>query len=118
MVGPNNQNSEIIVEKTIQKLRKSYTYNDLVKAKSYISAIPTPSRDILKLEAELLFLLAKKAKKDGRISEATKFGEKAIEIYEEINVRTLNDAAPFLWWLLPEYMHENIVKRDIFDEEF
>jgi len=39
-----------------------------------------------------------------------RYAEKSIELYEKCNIKSLEDSIPILSELLPDYMHEGVVK--------
>ncbi len=68
-----------------------------------------------KLLAEVSFLLAKECLKNGDRLNARKYADESIELYSDLNIKTLDAAVPELSNLLPEIMHEGVVRENLSD---
>ena len=66
-----------------------------------------------KLLAELSFLIAKEYLKIGNQAEAARYAEESLDFYGDIKIETLDDSVPILSKILPEKMHEGIVKDSL-----
>ena len=70
------------------------------------------NNDIKKLLAELHFLAYRKLLQTDPETALT-HAKKSIDMYKKLNINTLEESVPILWWLLPSYMHEGVVKYHI-----
>jgi len=69
-----------------------------------------------KLLAEICFLLAKSniTNRDSTV-EGRKLAEESISLYNELNLTTKDECLPILSKLLPDFMHEGVVKSRLID---
>jgi len=70
-----------------------------------------------KLLAEMCFLIATEYKKRGEYRKVREYAKLSIDLYKECNISTLEDSVPILSELLPDYMHEGVVKSRLLAEE-
>jgi len=64
-----------------------------------------------KMLAEICFLLAEsKISKGDSTGEGHKLAEESIRIYQELNLKTKDECLPILSKILPDLMHEGVVK--------
>jgi hypothetical protein len=102
---------ELVVSNVIQMLREDSTLETLLKAYNLISRVSKHDRNVEKLRAELCFLIAREYSRTGEWKKSRKFAEESVAIYRRLKVDTLESAIPILDWLLPDYMHEGVVKK-------
>lgn len=87
------------------------------------NTLDTPAHK--KLLAEVCFLLATKlqSKGDADRKEGANLARQAMELYSQLQIETLEDAAPGFWQHLPDIMHDGVVRNRLaqllqeFDEE-
>jgi hypothetical protein len=70
---------------------------------------------LVKLLAEVCFLIAKNYLSQGNSEMARQYAEESIQLYERLGVQSLETATPELARYLPEIMHEGVVRRSIFE---
>jgi hypothetical protein len=78
-------------------------------------------RDTLlkKLLAEICYLIAMEYKRSGDYEKVHEYAQISIDLYKECNISTLEDSVPILSesLLLPDYMHEGVVKTRLLAED-
>ncbi len=104
--GPNDTLARVIAI-----LRVHTTEDALSECRSMITDLldATSDPNLLKLLAEVDYLLAREKKRQGDIESAKEYANEAIALYNTLNINDLYDCAPVLWWLLPDCMHAGIV---------
>jgi len=69
--------------------------------------------------AEVAYVIAVISKRQGDFARAKQFAKESIQLFESVNIQTLEEAAARYLELngvfLPHYIHENVV-RDIFKD--
>ncbi|MGB8217708.1 MAG: hypothetical protein WCE94_10455 [Candidatus Methanoperedens sp.] len=96
----------------INMLKEDSSENTLLIGYGKLKNLKNKDKYAKKLLAETCFLLAAISKeKKLRAS----YAKEAIEIYDELKIDKLTDATPILWWLLPDQMHEGVVKSRILE---
>ncbi len=101
-----------ILEGTIRN--SNYSKTVLEKAYNKLSETGTKIYNSKKLKAEICYLLAQKIK-DKDIIRAKKLALESIKIYEDLDIKTIEESIPILDEKLPEYMHEGVVKERLKD---
>jgi hypothetical protein len=70
-------------------------------------------KNIEKLSAEINYLIALEYKKLNKKQEMRKYAKISINLYNKCKITTLEDSLPILSELLPDHMHEGVVKSRI-----
>ena len=64
--------------------------------------------------AEVAFAIAMKAKQDGNIEKATEFGKRSVQLFEQLNVQTMEECANLHMTIngigIPDLIHEDVVR--------
>ena len=106
-------NYNLYVEDIIIDIPKiDYLLSSLEEAFAMLAEIEEEKRGAFmkKLLAEICFLIATEYKKRGEYEKVRKYAQMSIDLYKESNISTLEDSVPILSELLPDYMHEGVVK--------
>ena len=100
------------ISRVVNMLKADHSLATLEEALAILSEISEIKRDkrINKLLAEINYLIAVEYKKQGKLEDMKRYAEKSIELYEKCNIKSLEDSIPILSELLPDYMHEGVVK--------
>ncbi len=96
----------------INMLKEDSSEKTLLIAYGELKKLKNKDDEAKKLLAETCFLLAA-ISKNKKLRES--YAKEAIEIYDELKIDKLKDATPILWWLLPDQMHEGVVKSRILE---
>jgi hypothetical protein len=94
----------LIEDPSDENLKKGYT-----NLKSI--SIDKMTREEKKLLAEICFLLAKNMiSKGDKTGEGFKLANESVSLYEELNLKSKEETIPILSKILPDFMHEGVVK--------
>lgn len=105
---------ELMVNQWRKKLH-SYTLNSLRDA--YQDITEENSDDTRnKLLAEVCYLISVEEHDRGNLREAFASAQESIRLYESLDIRTLEQAAPILFRHLPDKMHQDVVKERVLDK--
>lgn len=101
------------VSRAMGMIRVDHSLMTLQRALSLLESIPVSERerDIQKLFGEVNYLIALEYEKTGNEEKMAQHARTAIEYYKEVSVLSLTDAVPLLTDLLPEIMHEEVIKH-------
>ena len=99
-----------IVQKMI---RLDSAVQTLKEAYSILKKSDLANRKVVKMLAEVCFLLMRYYKNVRNAEEAKRFGRESIRNFEQLGIETLEEAIPFLDWLLPDYVHEDVVRYEL-----
>lgn len=111
----NNITSKVqweVLGRVVLLLNLNTSLASLMYAFTCLSEIPDDERGYLlnKLMAEVCYLIGLKYKENCDLERAEKFAEMSIRLYERCNISSLKESVPILANLLPEHMHEGVVK--------
>ena len=106
-----------------QNVTLEMVYNKLSCLENKVSSLEkrlVPEVKITQREAaELAYVLAVIHKKEGNIKDARKYARQSIELFEGLDIQTLDDAASLYTVLngiaLPDLIHEGVVRDRLSD---
>jgi hypothetical protein len=103
-------------EQTVVKIRNKLDPNlsmaSLKEAYESVKAL-NGNGDRTKLLAELSYLISSEHLRSGEFDEAATSARESIRLYESLDVKTLEDAAPILFRHVPDKMHEGVVRERV-----
>lgn len=71
----------------------------------------------LREKAEMSYALGMHYKSEGKMEKQREYGQKSYDTFKELNIQTIEDAAPRYQRIneieMPNLIHENVVKRDL-----
>jgi hypothetical protein len=102
------------IAEQVAVLRVDHSEDSLLQAYSHLTSLGERGRDGDKLLAEVCFLLALERKKKNDMKGAGKYAEEAVGLYSRLKIQSQEDAIPLLGNLLPDLMHEGVVKAQIY----
>jgi len=115
----NKNNTMDRVSGVVNMLKIDHSLETLKEALMLLTEIEEEKRDktVNKLLAEISYLIAVEYKKQKKREEMLKYAEKSFELYKKCNITSLEDSIPILSELLPDYMHEGVVKSRLLEEK-
>jgi len=69
-----------------------------------------------KLLAEIYYLISLEHLRLGNYKESITAANESIVLYEHLNIQTYDQAAPILFKYVPDLMHEDVVRKNIFGQ--
>ena len=107
------------VNMVINMLKIDSSLSTLEEALTLLSEIKEEKRDkvVNKLLAEINYLIAVEYKKMKNFEKMKQYAEKSINLYKKCNIVSLEDSVPILSELLPDYMHEGVVRSRLLEGE-
>lgn len=107
------------VSRVVNMLKINQSLKTLKEALRLLSEVEEWKRDkmVNKLLAEINYLMAVEYKKQGNLKEMQQYAKTSIDLYKKCNITSLEDCVPILSELLPDYMHEGVVKSGLLGGE-
>ena len=113
-----NPSAVDIISRVVNMLKIEHSLTSLQDALAMLTEIEEKKRNkkVIKLLAEINYLIAIEYRKVGKHQEMLQHAEISVDLYKRCNISTLEDSIPILSELLPDYMHDGVVQSRLLKE--